>query len=264
MSTNNKEFDNVKKSYMKDASTSLYNKNFFIQNMNKIALEMIKGINENKINKNAEGTWSILFCDIDALKFVNDTVGHIEADKAIKNIADIIKECIRTHRDKNDTILYPDVDKSENIPIRFGGDEFVIILPNCTKEKAQLIKDRINNYLIKKSKDVASMTLSIGIADTNEIELPNDLDINNVESVNMFVSNLIGVAEERMRDEKNVDFDNLSYIKQQETISKYLNRIPGFNLNNAKHVYVLDKIVDDLKKNLYEDEFDDKENNKAA
>jgi diguanylate cyclase (GGDEF)-like protein len=126
MDTNNMGLDNVKKSYMEDASTSLYNKNFFIQNINRIALEMIKGINENKINKNDAGTWSILFCDIDALKYVNDTIGHIEADNAIKNIASIIKNCIRTNCEKNDTILYPDIEKSENIPIRFG--EMILLL----------------------------------------------------------------------------------------------------------------------------------------
>jgi diguanylate cyclase (GGDEF)-like protein len=264
MNEENKELDNVRKSFIEDASTSLYNKNYFVQNMNKIALEMIKGINENKINKNDAGTWSILFCDIDALKYVNDTVGHIEADKAIKNIASIIKECIRTHSNKNDTILYPDIEKRENIPIRFGGDEFVIILPNCTKEKAQLIKNRINNYLINKSEDVANMTLSIGIADTSEVKLLNNIDINDVQSINMFVSSLIEVAEERMRDEKNIDFDNLSYIKKQETISKHLNRIPGLNLNDPNHICVLDQIINDLKNNLYKDKISDKKNDKAA
>jgi diguanylate cyclase (GGDEF)-like protein len=243
MDTNN----TGKEYYMKDESTSLYSKNFFIRNMNEIASKMITGVNQNKINRSKADTWSIMFCDIDALKYVNDTVGHVEADIAIKNIADIIKECIRTNRKENDTILYPD---DKNIPIRFGGDEFIIILPNCTKEKAQLIKDRINGHLIKRCKDVSNMTLSIGIADTSEIDLPNPLDQNNTEVVNMFLSNLIEMAEERMRAEKNIDFDNLPYQKQVEVIFKSLNRIPGFDLNNFNHVNLLNKISEGLKDNL--------------
>jgi diguanylate cyclase (GGDEF)-like protein len=250
--------DNIKKDYfVKDESTSLYSKNFFIKNINEIALKMIKGVNQNKINKSSDNTWSILFCDIDALKYVNDTFGHIEADNAIRNIAGIIKECIRTNRKENDTILYPD---NINIPIRYGGDEIVIILPNCTKEKAQLIKDRINNQLIKRCDAVINMTLSIGIADTSEIDLPSDIDINNIESVNMFVSGLIGIAEGCMREEKNIDFDKLSYQKQTEVILKSLNRIPGFDLNNSNHVNLLNKISEGLRNNM---ELENKKSNKT-
>ena len=52
-----------------------------------------------------------MFIDINRMKLINDYYGHLQGDIAIKVVADVIKKCI-----------------SENwLPIRFGGDEFLVV-----------------------------------------------------------------------------------------------------------------------------------------
>jgi diguanylate cyclase (GGDEF)-like protein len=204
-------------SYLEDYSTSLYNKNYFIKNMDSIALKMVRGTIENKRNGNNDKTWSLLFCDIDGLKLANDTIGHIEADNGIKHIADIIKKSIRTNRDQEDKIIYPDVD-GKNIPIRFGGDEFIIILPNCTKEKAVLIQERIKKQINIDKDKTKNMSLSIGIADTSEIGIPHDID--NIDLIKVFLNELISLAEKRMFKDKNKDIKGLPYEEKKVLVMK--------------------------------------------
>jgi diguanylate cyclase (GGDEF)-like protein len=66
---------------------------------------------------------SIIYIDINNLKIVNDTLGHQSGDKLIKTVIHLLKENIRS----SDTIC------------RLGGDEFLIILPDCNKEHAKII-----------------------------------------------------------------------------------------------------------------------------
>lgn len=236
--------------HLEDYSTSLYNKNFFLKNMDNISLQMIRGRLANKANGNDAKTWSLLFCDIDGLKLTNDTIGHLEADKGIQSIADILKGCIRCNREENDQIIHLNDDRNynQNIPIRFGGDEFVIILPNCTKEKALLIENRIKCQ-IEINKDLTrNMTLSIGIADTNEIEMPKNID-NKIET-RTFIDSLVTLAEKRMYNDKNKDIKNMSDEVKRTVLLKHLNRIAdqiGFNINDTEDIDALINILSDLK-----------------
>jgi diguanylate cyclase (GGDEF)-like protein len=241
----------VRRKYLEDYATALYNKNFFIKNMEFIALQMIKGKIENAKNKSDEKTWSIIFCDIDGLKLANDTLGHVEADVGIKNIAGIIKDCIRTKRRENDSLIYPELDQEDNIPIRFGGDEFLIILPNCTKEKAILIQKRIKKQINSDKNHTRNMSLSMGIADTKEIVVPSDID--NPETIKAFVNDLISLAEKRMYSDKNKQVKHLSYEEQKLIVTKYLNRVGeqvGFNFQNPNELEALINILVDIKQSL--------------
>jgi diguanylate cyclase (GGDEF)-like protein/PAS domain S-box-containing protein len=74
---------------------------------------------------------TICFIDLNKLKFVNDTHGHAEGDRYITLISDTIKNTIR----KSDT------------PVRLGGDEFLIILPDCGIEQAKEALARIDDKL---------------------------------------------------------------------------------------------------------------------
>ncbi|MHB1153492.1 MAG: GGDEF domain-containing protein [Eubacteriales bacterium] len=72
---------------------------------------------------------SITIFDIDDFKKVNDHHGHIYGDKVLADVAAIIKSCIR----------------EEDIAGRYGGEEFMIILPNTELSNAILISERIRN-----------------------------------------------------------------------------------------------------------------------
>jgi len=97
---------------------------------------------------------ALLMIDIDHFKQINDEHGHLTGDEVIRAVAGIIRRCTR------------DVD----IPGRYGGDEFAIILVQTDAEMARLVAERIRLNVLAGEPDgipVAMSTVSIGIA-TNE------------------------------------------------------------------------------------------------
>jgi len=117
---------------------------------------------------------SVLFLDINALKTVNDNYGHQMGDELIKEITDAMNESTRT----NDVIA------------RLGGDEFLVILPDSDRANAENIKKRIiTDTKDRNLKKEYLVSVSIGIASSNEIEEAN-------------VDELINLADRRMYAEK--------------------------------------------------------------
>lgn len=89
--------------------------------------------------------FSILILDIDFFKTINDTLGHIVGDKCIKELALIAKTSIR----------------STDIIGRYGGDEFVIILPHTDSKTALKVGENLRSR-VAKTKD-PHYTVSIGV-----------------------------------------------------------------------------------------------------
>ena len=69
----------------------------------------------------------LVFADVDNLKYINDHFGHATGDIVLKQLADLMKKQLRT----SDTIA------------RWGGDEFVILLPNVSLKTAMMLLDRV-------------------------------------------------------------------------------------------------------------------------
>jgi diguanylate cyclase (GGDEF)-like protein len=93
---------------------------------------------------------AVAFCDMDGLKYVNDTFGHEEGDWYIVAIAEAIKNNLR----------------EDDFAFRYGGDEIVIILNNCDEEKSIIIMKRINNSIERKKNEfekLYNMSISMGI-----------------------------------------------------------------------------------------------------
>jgi len=113
----------------------------------------------------ARRTNSPLCCimsDIDFFKKVNDTYGHAVGDYILKTIAKIIKKELR----------------EEDIPSRYGGEEFIFLLPNTKIEEAQIVAERlrcavenkkinIEEYKIEGVKEI-QVTISIGVSSYNK------------------------------------------------------------------------------------------------
>ena len=103
---------------------------------------------------------SAMMIDADNLKKVNDTYGHKAGDKLILTIASTIQECLRT----------------SDIICRYGGDEFVALLPQLPSERAMETAERLRSAIENTSFDVdgqrITTTVSIGIA-TYPDEVPN-------------------------------------------------------------------------------------------
>lgn len=74
---------------------------------------------------------AICFVDLDKLKFVNDTYGHLEGDRYLREASQILKLKIR----KVDLLC------------RYGGDEFLIAVSNCTRAQAEILWDKIEDSI---------------------------------------------------------------------------------------------------------------------
>lgn len=104
--------------------------------------------------------FNLLMLDIDDFKVVNDTYGHPRGDEIIKEVAEILMEQTRK------------TDKC----IRWGGEEFIVILPFCDHEKALDIAENIRSVMAGIAFDeVGQVTLSIGV--TESIDNDNPLTI---------------------------------------------------------------------------------------
>jgi len=95
--------------------------------------------------------FSLLMIDIDFFKKINDTYGHLAGDKALKEMTKIVFSLIR----------------QSDFFGRYGGEEFLLVLPN-TKitgaiKLAKRIKDSIENYIFKFDKNDIKFTVSIGV-----------------------------------------------------------------------------------------------------
>jgi diguanylate cyclase (GGDEF)-like protein len=94
--------------------------------------------------------YGILMIDIDFFKMINDTYGHDVGDEAIRVVSRVIKESIR----------------STDVPIRFGGEEFIVLLHNCDrahiKEIAEKIRTNFAKQAISAGSETFTKTLSVG------------------------------------------------------------------------------------------------------
>ena len=115
-----------------DVMTGIYNRRFF----------------EEKI-KNMEDEAGIAVIDLDDFKLHNDTYGHSAGDAALITTAKIIKKYIR----------------KTDILIRYGGDEFLLILPSIKKhifeDKLKLIREKIHDTVVPKYEKM-QLSVSIG------------------------------------------------------------------------------------------------------
>lgn len=97
--------------------------------------------------KRAGTKLSMIYFDVDKFKQINDKEGHVRGDEVLRVLGHILKSSVR------------EVD----IPCRYGGDEFTVILPNCDIENAKVVSEKI----IKSFSDkYPKYFLSIGISET--------------------------------------------------------------------------------------------------
>ena len=125
-----------------DQKTGLYNHVFF---RDVFALELDKAKRGKKL--------SLIVVDIDHFKQVNDTYGHLTADKILKKVARVLEKEVRKY----------------DIVARFGGEEFFIMLPAATLERAKRIAERVrkavfNDGNLKKY----GISISLGVAEYKE------------------------------------------------------------------------------------------------
>mgnify|MGYP001827492982 FL=1 len=104
-----------------DSMTGVYTRRYFISNLGAV-IERCKRY-RHKL--------ALLLVDIDDFKPINDTYGYLEGDRILKAIANILKRCAR----------------GTDVIARFGGEEFIIALPDAECKEAQQIADCIQEQI---------------------------------------------------------------------------------------------------------------------
>ncbi len=102
---------------------------------------------------------ALLLLDIDNFKVYNDSYGHLEGDKVLIKLGQIINSCLRT------------MDSA----FRYGGEEFTIILPETTAEEANNVASRIKTAVefenfFPEPENVVTITISIGVTEYSNKE----------------------------------------------------------------------------------------------
>ncbi len=125
-----------------DPLTGLYNRRYFFGIVNLIIAEAVRYGHPA----------AILLLDLDHFKQINDAHGHMMGDQALRHLANGIRGLIR----------------SADVVARFGGDEFLILLPQTDEAQAFQMAERLHNYLLEtpvpNTDPAIFITLSIGVS----------------------------------------------------------------------------------------------------
>ena len=138
----NKELEKLSTS---DALTGLYNRRFLD---NRLQVETSR-------SKRYSSELSIIIFDVDHFKKFNDEYGHSQGDRVLQSLGATLMDAVR------------DLD----LPCRYGGEEFLVILPETGLEGAHKIAERLRIIVENTEVDGLSVTISLGVASCNKGKL---------------------------------------------------------------------------------------------
>jgi two-component system cell cycle response regulator len=127
---------------VRDALTGLYNRRYFME------------VLDREISRSQRYKTDLVLCllDIDHFKNINDSFGHAAGDAVLKKLGVLLKESIRDN----------------DIACRYGGEEFIILLPHTNIEEASIMserfRERVAAYDFKHESSLLKVSVSIGIA----------------------------------------------------------------------------------------------------
>ena len=149
--TNKELYEEIKQIATIDPLTKVYNRNYFYE-----ASEQIFA-NAKRYNEDL----SVAILDIDHFKKINDTYGHDVGDIVLKSVAKKMKKRLR----------------GSDLLVRYGGEEFIILLPNTSLKKSFIAMEGLRETISKNKVEIDGekivVTVSIGISDIKDT---NSLD----------------------------------------------------------------------------------------
>lgn len=120
-----------------------------------------------------QSTTTVLMCDIDKFKSINDNFGHQAGDDVLKQIAARMTECLRPY----------------DILGRYGGEEFTLILPNTDQDGGLVVAQRVCDAIAESPLEIDAETLPCSISIGLFSEIPSDA---------ITVEKMIAVADEAL------------------------------------------------------------------
>ncbi len=138
--------DEIYKLTTTDGLTQIYNKRYFLKEMER---EMSRSLRYDR-------ALSLIMCDIDHFKGINDTYGHLAGDHVLRQVAKRVRTNLRR----------------DDIFARYGGEEFAVLLPELNKIKAGQLAEKLRKLIEAEpfyfGNISIAVTLSMGISDLNE------------------------------------------------------------------------------------------------
>lgn len=137
-----------------DPLTELFNRRAFFHKI------------ESVINEQGAAPIAAILLDVDNFKDVNDQYGHLAGDLALRKVGELIQKAIR----------------NDQLPCRFGGDEFAIFLPDTSLQQAKKFATQLHTQILdtiiefKEMKIPFEVSLGIAIAENMDVEIDNLLD----------------------------------------------------------------------------------------
>jgi diguanylate cyclase (GGDEF)-like protein len=126
---------------LRDVKTGLFNHGFFMTRLNE----------EVARSKRADYSSSIIVMDVDKFKNFNDNYGHLAGDRVLESLAFTLKQAVR----------------AEDVPSRFGGEEFTVLLPNTGKHTvwtvAERIRTAVSQMTVPWEPPLPQVTISLGV-----------------------------------------------------------------------------------------------------
>ncbi|WP_242975867.1 HD domain-containing phosphohydrolase [Desulfosporosinus sp. FKB] len=134
-----KKEDEIRYLSYHDKLTGLYNRRFYEEEIRRLDSERNLPL-------------SIIMGDVNGLKLVNDTFGHEKGDELLRKAAGVIRKACRT----------------DDIVARWGGDEFILLLPQTNPDEAAMIVKRIKNQCSDEQVNTICISISFGWATKKE------------------------------------------------------------------------------------------------
>jgi diguanylate cyclase len=139
---------------IQDPLTGLYNRSYFLYRIEE----------ELAYSSRHRSPFALLMLDLDDFKAVNDHLGHALGDKVLRRIGEILRNGLRR----------------EDVPARYGGDEFIVLMVNCEEKAAVDKAERLRRSIATKAlpkEDAQGLTIGCSLSILTASRLRGDQDV---------------------------------------------------------------------------------------
>lgn len=181
-----------------DKLTNLYNRAYFDEKINELTTEKQFPI-------------GIITGDVNGLKIINDTIGHVQGDELLKSVADIFKK----------------VSKDQYFVFRWGGDEFVTLIPNASEEMCQDYMNQVEEMCRQSNDEFFKLSIAQGYAMLTKTDKIDDIlrESENKVYREKILQNKSVRTSVMATLKKNLQLKNIETEEHTDRVAKYCKRI---------------------------------------